>query len=87
MKNSTSDDHHYYYDPNHEMSEYYYYYDTDKDESQKTENVSLTRKRRRLQKLQQVRAETKARDRIHLQRRFDQLEDRVNAVEKYRKDF
>ena len=69
------------------MSEYYYYYDTDKDESEKTENVSLTRKRRRLQKLQQTRAESNARDRIHLQRRFDQLEDRVNAVEKYRNDF
>ena len=85
----TNDENHYYYDPNHEMSEYYYYYDSDivSQAKLKTENsVSMNRKKRRLQKLKQMRADKEHTERINLQKRYDALEDQVGTKVKMEDD-
>ena len=53
----------------------------------KTENsVSMNRKKRRLQKLKQMRADKEHTERINLQQRYDALEDQVGTKVKMEDD-
>merc|ERR1712106_556182 len=77
---TTKDENHYYYDPNQDGAN---------DQSKRNDsekNMSLNRKKRRLQKLKQMRVDKEHTERINLQKRYDGLEDQVNPANKNDQD-